>query len=385
MEFEQNKTLGFSVVKGDTVYNLQIPTGAWPLTDGRIMAAYYVEFAAQGDRGTQRLEILAGEMALAQIHRTQGNVVAARAAYNLLGTDQTKIQLDQAAIDDLLKGKSASNKEIRSAVLEYIDRRLEELPDPPPTLIEILCSLHYDPKAVVMSLNNLQTSKRLSLGTADDPYFPASFDELLHHVEYEPAFKKLHSSVRVFPGAEEWVRREAKEYRNRSEKHTDGPGSIIDISNHYYYKLTDTSTELDGEFAFVLMPFNEDEFSQDYFHKVVQPTVKDVLDISCVRVDMDKFKNFIESKIYTHLIKSEFIIAELSTENPNVVFELGQAFAFQKEIIPTYYNKYGRKDGPKLSFDYRHYDTIFYDDYAQLESELRETLVAMKRRKEKSV
>lgn len=152
---------------------------------------------------------------------------------------------------------------------------------------------------------------------------------------------------------------------------------LIDPRNHRYFKLNPTQSEVSGKFALVLMPFKEKEFPQEVFDKVFKPVVRRVLGINCVKVNSDKLKDFLENKIYSHLIKSELIISELSTENPNVIFELGLSFALEKSIITTFHNKFAKSE-KRLSFDYEHFDTIFYNDYDELESELEAALEAHK-------
>lgn len=152
---------------------------------------------------------------------------------------------------------------------------------------------------------------------------------------------------------------------------------LIDVSSHRYFKLNPTHSEITGKFALVLMPFKEGEFPQEVFDKVFEPVVRKILAINCVKVNSDKFKDFLENKIYSHIIKSELIISELSTENPNVIYELGLSFAFEKNIITTFFNKFAKTE-QRLSFDYEHFDTIFYDDYNELERELKDALEAIK-------
>ncbi|MEE9442672.1 MAG: hypothetical protein V3V99_08390 [candidate division Zixibacteria bacterium] len=152
---------------------------------------------------------------------------------------------------------------------------------------------------------------------------------------------------------------------------------LIDPSNHPIFHLVETQAEKSGKFAFVIMPLNEDEFPQDILPEVFQPAVKDVFDYTCHRSDTDKRKNYIESKIFSLIVKSEIVIAELSTENRNVVLEFGMALALGKDIIPVCDKKHF-KSKRKLAFDYEHFDTIFYDEYDDLKIKLEEALTALK-------
>lgn len=156
-------------------------------------------------------------------------------------------------------------------------------------------------------------------------------------------------------------------------------GLILDIGANRYFHLIETQSQNLGDFAFVLMPFKEEEFPQAVFD-TFESVVKDSLSINCIKVSDDMFKNYIENKIWSHIVMSRFIIAELSTENPNVIFEFGQALALNKIVIPAYYNKYGRRDR-KLAFDLEHFDTIFYNDLMELETKLSNSVRSLKSRK----
>ena len=154
---------------------------------------------------------------------------------------------------------------------------------------------------------------------------------------------------------------------------------MIDTSDHLYYKLIDTYSELDGDFAFVLMPFNEDEFPKAIYHEVIKPLVKDVLGINCVIVTEDPTSKSGQDKIYSHMVKSKLIIGEVSTQNPNVMFEFGQSTILEKEFILTCYNKYAENKDKKLAFDYANIHTQFYDDPDELRRKLQQALEAFKK------
>ncbi|MCF6154675.1 MAG: hypothetical protein E3K36_05365 [Candidatus Brocadia sp.] len=55
--------------------------------------------------------------------------------------------------------------------------------------------------------------------------------------------------------------------------------------------------------------------------------------ISFYRVDEDRLPDRIDNKIYSYLLKSAFIIAEVTTLNPNVLYELGLAHMLEKDCI----------------------------------------------------
>ena len=149
----------------------------------------------------------------------------------------------------------------------------------------------------------------------------------------------------------------------------------LDPAENRFYQLVQSKPT--RPYALVLMPFKEEEFPRSIHEDVYVPVVRDVLGISCIRVDEDPRKSFLEPKIYTHLIYCSLVIAEIATENPNVILELGMALALSKEIIITCHKGYKSKD-KRLAFDYAHYDTIFYDNEDDLKNQLVGALDALK-------
>ncbi len=169
-----------------------------------------------------------------------------------------------------------------------------------------------------------------------------------------------------------------KSYRLNAEKAEEMVNVNIKTSrDHRHFKLIDIGISESDKFAFLIMPFRENEFDQLEYPNLVKKCVKKELGMECRRVDDDKKKNFIENKIYTHIAKSSIVIAELSTENPNVIYELGMAFALGKEVIITH-KDFVKSDKRKLAFDYEHYDTIFYSDYKDLDTKLTDALTSLK-------
>jgi hypothetical protein len=134
-----------------------------------------------------------------------------------------------------------------------------------------------------------------------------------------------------------------------------------------FYKLVDLEVEQKGPFAFVIMPFKDTEFTQNIYEDVIKPSVEKNLNCTCIRNDEDIWPGQLDDKFYSHICKCQFLIAELSTENPNVVYELGLAHALSKEVIMLVNKKYHPN---KLSFDYDKFGTIFYHNDDDLKSRL---------------
>ncbi len=153
--------------------------------------------------------------------------------------------------------------------------------------------------------------------------------------------------------------------------------SQIDPSNHKYFKLIDLGQYNREPFAFVLMPFKEEEFPQDIMGKVFIPVVKETLGIACLKNDDNKLPNYLEGKIYSHIVRAKVVIADVTTENTNVMYEFGMAMALEKITILTF-NRARREGGKKLAFDFAHYEHESYENYDELIAKLKDRLANIK-------
>ena len=100
--------------------------------------------------------------------------------------------------------------------------------------------------------------------------------------------------------------------------------------NRYYQEIKIEAVE---PFCFVIMPFKEKECPQRIYTELIKPLIANVFKISCYRVDEDRLPDRIDNKIYSYLLKAAFIIAEVTTLNPNVFYELGLAHMLEKDCI----------------------------------------------------
>ena len=80
-------------------------------------------------------------------------------------------------------------------------------------------------------------------------------------------------------------------------------------------------------------PFKGEESPQRIYTDVVKPFVEDRFKIGCYRVDEDNLPDRIDNKIYSYLLRAAFVIAEVTTPNPNVFYELGLAHMLEKDCI----------------------------------------------------
>jgi hypothetical protein len=106
---------------------------------------------------------------------------------------------------------------------------------------------------------------------------------------------------------------------------------------------------------FVIMPFSEP--FESLYREVIKP-VADEMGFAITRVDEITGPGIILDDIQQQIEDSHAVVAEVSTHNPNVFYELGYAHALKKPAILLV----RREDAAKMPFDIRGYRAIFYDD-----------------------
>jgi hypothetical protein len=82
--------------------------------------------------------------------------------------------------------------------------------------------------------------------------------------------------------------------------------------------------------CFVIMPF-DDEFNAIY-SKIIKPTVER-FDIVCRRKDEYPSVGGLSTGIVSYIANASFIIADVTSNNPNVYYELGIADSLEKTVI----------------------------------------------------
>lgn len=144
----------------------------------------------------------------------------------------------------------------------------------------------------------------------------------------------------------------------------------LDRKNNRYFQ--EILIEAKKPFCFVIMPFRNEEFDQRIYFEIIKPLLENEFKLSCYRVDEDNLPDLIDNKIYTYLLKASFIIAEISTKNPNVFYELGLAHMLEKDcIIITKFPYY------KIPFDINNINISSYENDEQLKDYLRKAISAL--------
>ncbi|MFH1025379.1 MAG: hypothetical protein V1764_01725, partial [Nitrospirota bacterium] len=145
--------------------------------------------------------------------------------------------------------------------------------------------------------------------------------------------------------------------------------SLDRMSNRYYQEIT---IEANEPFCFVIMPFKKEEFPQRIYTDIIKPFVEDQFKIGCYRVDEDNLPDRIDNKIYSYLLRSAFVIAEVTTLNPNVFYELGLAHMLEKDCIIVTSTPIS-----KIPFDINRIRAEHYDTDRQLTEILRRAISAL--------
>ncbi|MHB1021479.1 MAG: hypothetical protein ACYC46_10425 [Acidobacteriaceae bacterium] len=108
-----------------------------------------------------------------------------------------------------------------------------------------------------------------------------------------------------------------------------------------------------GESCFVMQPFASPH--GDYFEKIFKPAI-DKTGLKPVRADADIFATGkIIDQIWRGINAAKVLVAELTTRNANVLYELGLAHALRKPVVLISSNQ------ADVPFDLQHIRVIYYD------------------------
>jgi hypothetical protein len=93
----------------------------------------------------------------------------------------------------------------------------------------------------------------------------------------------------------------------------------------------------------------------DYYEKVYKPAIEKA-GLRAVRADADIFgTGKIIDQIWRGIKAAKVLVAELTSRNANVLYELGLAHALQKPVVLVSSNE------PDVPFDLQHIRVIYYD------------------------
>lgn len=143
---------------------------------------------------------------------------------------------------------------------------------------------------------------------------------------------------------------------------SDGKIRIIDVSHGSNasgarsptLKKLEKAVKIDaGDSCFVMMPFAAP--LGDYYSKIYKPAIEKA-GLRAVRADADIFgTGKIIDQIWAGINAAKVLVAELTTRNPNVFYELGLAHALEKPVVLVSSNE------ADIPFDLKHIRVIYYD------------------------
>ncbi|MEX3954421.1 hypothetical protein [Trinickia sp. EG282A] len=157
--------------------------------------------------------------------------------------------------------------------------------------------------------------------------------------------------------------RQAKTFEREPIKNNRRSSSVPDFLKEM--GVGDTQIDVETDLVFVLTPFDK-EFIDDFYS--VKSTCESV-GLRCVRGDEEHASGDIFSHILKLIAKSDFVIANISSRNPNVYYELGIAQALGKSAILV------SRDKADLTFDLQSQRIILYKDVGDLSQKLKDMLL----------
>jgi hypothetical protein len=131
--------------------------------------------------------------------------------------------------------------------------------------------------------------------------------------------------------------------------------------------------------CFVIQPFDSGKFDKRY-DDTFEPAIRDA-GLQPYRVDRDPSVEIPIASIEDGIRKSSICLADISTDNPNVWYELGFAFASNRSVILVCSDE---RDSPRFPFDIQHRKIIKYktessQDFDKLKAEISQCISHLQR------
>lgn len=131
--------------------------------------------------------------------------------------------------------------------------------------------------------------------------------------------------------------------------------------------------------CFVIQPFDSAKFDKR-FASIFKPAIEET-GMTPYRVDLDASATVLISAIEENIRRAAVCLADITTDNPNVWYELGYALASNRPVVMVCSDERA-KDGKKFPFDIQHrailtYKTEAPQDFADFHTRLTGKLTAM--------
>jgi hypothetical protein len=129
------------------------------------------------------------------------------------------------------------------------------------------------------------------------------------------------------------------------------------------------------DICFIIQPFDNGGVFDKRFKDIFEPAILKA-NLLPYRIDNDLNVNVPIDEIEKSIKKSVICFAEITTNNPNVWYELGYAFACNKSVVMVCANK------RKLPFNIQHRHVIFYStdsksDYEMLKEQISQKIILL--------
>ena len=122
--------------------------------------------------------------------------------------------------------------------------------------------------------------------------------------------------------------------------------------------------------AFIMMAIDQSKPELEDIKNGIKEVFKE-FGIHAITADEIEHDDAITDRILDEIEASEFLVADLTYERPNVYYEIGHAHARTKRVILV------RRKGTKLHFDVAHRNCPEYENTTELKDRLRKRLEAM--------
>lgn len=127
--------------------------------------------------------------------------------------------------------------------------------------------------------------------------------------------------------------------------------------------------------CFVIQPFDHGKYDRRY-EEIIKPTVEEC-GLIAYRVDEDCASIIPIESIHMKIRESSICIAEITTDNPNVWYELGYALALEKNVVMLC----SEDRTTQFPFDIRHRNILVYktqtmSDFEELKNKIKNRIKA---------